>query len=399
MSRRPATRARAVLIATQAALSLALMVTGWQFVNTVRALATNDGLRAADHLAIGSLDVSKLNWPSSEVDAYYDRIFDRIRQLPNVGNVSYSCQCSPWGFWQSRGGGSLSIWQGHHPPEKPGRTLAMYSGGDLFGALGLPVVAGRGFRPEERHGPVRSVIVNQPFVDKYLGSQPVGESLRVAASTDFGDSQPVVIVGVVQPPPTRRTDSLPIVYYPTPLADMPARTLYVRFAVPAADSIGLLHAAIREVNADAPRPHILTAEQDRWERHSANQLLAAAVSSFGVLALLLATGGLYGIVAFVVTLRRHEIAVRMALGAPASEVVGMIVRQALKPAAIGAAVGLSAAVITGLIVRSRLYGASPVDPVAFAGAASLLFAVLFAATIVPARRAANVNPITVLRQE
>lgn len=399
LATRPSTRARAVLIATQAALSLALMVTGWQFVNTVRALAMNDGLRAADHLAIASIDVGKLNWPSSDVDAYYDRIFDRVSQLPNVRHVSYSCQCNPWGAWQSRGGGSLSIWLGHHSPDKPGRTLAMYSGGDLFGAFELPVVAGRGFRPEERVGPVRSVIVNQPFADKYLASNAVGQPVRVGSSDDFAGSQPAVIVGVVQAPMARRTDSLPMVYYPAPLADLPARTMYVRFSTPASDSIGLLHAAIREVNADAPRPHILTAEQQRWERHEANQFLAAAVSLLGGIALLLAGGGLYGVVAFLVTLRSHEIAVRMALGARANEVVGMVVRQALRPAALGAAVGLFGALVTGLIVRARLYGASPVDPVAFAGAATLLFAVLFAATIVPARRAALVDPIQILRTE
>jgi putative ABC transport system permease protein len=399
MARRPETRARAVLIATQAALSLALMVTGWQFVNTVRALAQNDGLRSADRLAIASLDVSQLNWPSSEVDVYYERILDRIGQLPGVTSASYSCQCNPWGAWEARSGGSLWIWLNHHQPDKPGSTLAMYAGGDLFGALESSVVQGRAFRPDEHRGAVRSLIVNQPFADKYLRSQAVGQSVRIGAVRDFGASQPAVIVGVVLPPTARRTDALPMVYYPAPVTAMPARTMYVRFSKPAADSIDLLHAAIREVNADAPRPGILTAEQQRWERHSANQFLAAAVSLLGVLALGLAAAGLYGVVAFAVTLRSHEIAVRMALGARPNAVVAMIIREALRPAALGAALGLSGALVTGLIVRARLYGASPVDPAAFVGAASLLFAVLFAATIVPARRAAHVNPIDTLRTE
>ena len=176
------------------------------------------------------------------------------------------------------------------------------------------------------------------------------------------------------------------------------RRWFVRAAL-AHGALGLLHAIAREANHDAPRADIATAEQRRWERHKSNQFLATSVSLLGVLALFLAAGGLYGVVAFVVTLRTQEIAVRMALGARPGEVVRMIVRQALKPAAAGAALGAFGAVTTGLIVRARLYGASPVDPVALVGAASLLFAVLFVATILPARRAASINPVDTLRTE
>lgn len=398
-ARRPATRSRAILIASQAALSLALMLTGWQFVNTVRLLAQHDGIRDADRLVIASMDVSKLNWPGSEVDGYYDRIIDRIGQLPGVTRASFSCACNPWGAWESRGGGAAYIWLSDHPPERPGSTLAMFAGGDLFGALELPVIAGRNFRSDEQRSPVRSVIVNQPFADKYLKSGAVGQPVRIGATKEFSASKAAVVVGVVQAPATRRTDSLPLVYYPAPLSDMPSRTLYVRFERPATETIGLLHAAIREVHPDAPRPDIATAEQRRWERHKSSQFLAASVSLLGLLALLLAAGGLYGVVAFVVTLRSQEIAVRMALGARPQEVVGMIVRQAMTPAAVGGALGVFGAVTTGLIVRARLYGASPLDPAAFAGATSLLFAVLFAATILPALRAARINPVDTLRTE
>lgn len=399
MSRRPATRARRVLIATQAALSLALMLTGWQFVNTVRSLAHNDGVRDADHLVIGLVDVSRLNWSPSEIEGYYDRILSKINQLEGVSHAAFSCQCNPWGAWQSRGGGSAYIWLGHHATEKPGSTLAMYAGGDLFGAFGLPMVAGRNFNTEDHRSPVRSVIVNQPFAEKYLGGHAVGQSMRLSATKEFGASHSAVVVGVVAAPTARRTDSLPQVYYPTPLETMPARALYVRFTAPATDMIGPLHTIVREAHPDAPRPQIATAEQQRWERHKSNQFLAAAVSLLGLLALLLVAGGLYGVVAFVVSLRSQEIAVRMALGAQPVEVVRMIVRQAMAPAVVGAAVGVLGAIVTGLIVRARLYGSTALDPVAFAGAVSVLFVVLLAATITPALRAARINPVDKLRTE
>ena len=400
MAKRRGTRTRALLIGAQAALSLSLMATGWQFVKTVRTLAQNDGVRAADHLVMASLDVGKLAWPAAEVDAYYDRVRDRVHQLPGVTQAALSCACNPWGAWTSSGGGALKVWLPTHRPDKPGSALAMYSGGDLFGALELPIAAGRAFRPEEHTGLSRAVLVNQPFADRYLAPQALGQTIQIGGTrSTFSDAQTAVVVGVVQPPSVKRTDSMPMIYYPAPVENMPARTLYIRFDRPAADAIPLLHAAIRELHPDVPRPRILTAEQQRWERQKSNQFLAASVSLLGVLALLLAAGGLYGVVAFVVTMRSHEIAVRMALGAQSASVVGMVVRQALTPAAIGAAVGAFGAAAVGLIVRSRLYGASPMDPAAFAGATALLIGVLLMASIVPARRAARIDPITVLRQE
>lgn len=228
----------------------------------------------------------------------------------------------------------------------------------------------------------------------------MGRSIRVAGSSgDYTTSQAVLVVGIVQVPAARRTDSLPMIYYPSPLDTMPARTLYVRFGRNADEMIPLLHGTIRELNADVPRPTILTAEAKRWERQQSNQYLAAAVSLLGVLALLLSAGGLYGVVAFVVTMRSHEIAVRMAVGADARTVVRMIVRQSLRPAVIGAGVGALGAAVLGMIVRSRLYGASPGDPVAFGGATAVLLGVLIVASALPARRAARIEPIQVLRTE
>lgn len=129
------------------------------------------------------------------------------------------------------------------------------------------------------------------------------------------------------------------------------------------------------------------------------QFLAVSVSFLGLLALLLSAGGLYGVVATAVMLRAHEIAVRLALGAETRTMVTLIVRQALVPAGIGGAAGALAAVAIGYAVRARLYGASPLDPVALAGASAVLLAALFVASIIPARRAADVNPLELLRND
>ena len=124
-----------------------------------------------------------------------------------------------------------------------------------------------------------------------------------------------------------------------------------------------------------------------------------AVGVLGILALLLAAGGLYSVVAYIVSLRRQEVGIRLALGADAGSIVGMIVRQALLPTLLGAAIGAGGAAATGALIRSRLYGASPVDPIAFGGATLLMLAVMLLASWLPARHAGRVDPISVLRQE
>jgi ABC-type antimicrobial peptide transport system permease subunit len=129
------------------------------------------------------------------------------------------------------------------------------------------------------------------------------------------------------------------------------------------------------------------------------KFLGRAVGALGILALILAAGGLYSVVAYIVSLRRQEVGIRIALGADAGSIVGMIVRQALLPTLIGAAVGAAAAAAAGATIRSRLYGAAPVDPVAFGGATLLMLAVMLLASWLPARHAGQVDPISVLRQE
>jgi predicted permease len=401
LARRPRSRLRSTLIGLQAALSLALIATGWQFANAVRASAGADGLREPERLVFVSINVGKLGWPDADVSAYYERVAARVAQLPGITHVAQSCACNPWGTWAPHhAGGGLRVWREETAPDKAGSHLAMYAGGDLFGALELEMASGRPFRDEDRSGPVRAVVVNQPFADRYLGPAPIGRTLRIGGPRDtFATSRLVEVVGIVRPPTVRRTDSLPMIYYPAPLAGIPARTLALRFESRADSRLALVHSAVRELNADAPRPDIITAEQARWQRNSSRQFLAVSVSMLGVLALVLAAAGLYGVVSFVVTLRRQEIAVRMALGAEPSRVVGMIVRQALTPAAVGIVAGAGAAVAMGLIVRSRLYGSSLADPIAFGGAVTLLLAVLLAASVAPARRAARVDPMQALRAD
>ena len=191
----------------------------------------------------------------------------------------------------------------------------------------------------------------------------------------------------------------PILYYPAPLAYQPARALYVRLDRTGTFTAAALHAAAREVDARVPMAAVSTLADIRGGKDSEVKMLTRAAGLLGILALVLAAGGLYSVVAYIVSLRRQEVGIRIALGAEARSIVGMIVRQALIPTLIGAGVGAGCAAAAGALIRSRLYGASPVDPAAFGGATLLMLVVMVMASWIPARHAGRVDPIAVLRQE
>jgi predicted permease len=403
IARRRRSAGRSLLIGAQAALSLSLLATGWQFSSAVRGAAERDGLTAADRLIVGSLDVARLPWSPIEIDSYYASIRERVARLPGVSDVSLTCACDVWGTWGSStggGGGFARTWPQGQPADEPAGVLAMYAGGNIFDAMELPLVAGRTFREHEYGSPLRTVVVNQPFAEQYLPGNPVGQQVRIGAARDtFAASSIATVVGVVGTPPVRRADSNAMVFHPVPIETLSKRILFVTVDRDADDLVALVRSAVRGVHPDVPRPLIYTAEQARWARREREQLLARAVSLLGGLALVLAAAGLYGVVAFTVTLRRQEIGVRLALGAAPARIVRMIVRQALTPAAAGAVVGGLGAIAMGMLVRSQLYRATLVDPLAFAGATTLLMAVLVAASLLPARRAASIDPMTTLREE
>jgi hypothetical protein len=190
-----------------------------------------------------------------------------------------------------------------------------------------------------------------------------------------------------------------MLYTPSPVVESPARWLYVRFDDSGRFSLGALRNAVREIDYRVPIRQAATLAERRARTEEEPALIANGVAALGVFALALAAGGLYGVVSCVVALRRREIGVRLALGATPRSVVQLVVRQGLVPAVAGAAIGAGGAAAIGAIVRSRLYGAAPVDPLAFAGAAALLIATMVVASILPARQAAHVDPMIVLRED
>lgn len=392
----PRSRGRSVLVALQAALSLGLLTTGAQFTNTVFADNPNAAVvPSPERLVIAPFDLDPLRMAPDEQRGFYERLTTRTRQIPGVAAVGLS---TPGLVTGSMGRTTaVRIWTPATPAEGT-RHFPMLTSPGALDAIAVPLLAGRHFVDADAER-LRQVIVNEPFARKFFDGQALGRTFRLALESATGRSEEVTVVGIAGGIMSRADTEGPMLYVPTSLEPLPARALYVRTDGSQSFSIAALHAAVREIDARVPVSSASTLAENRAERHRERKLLARGAAALGLLALLLAAGGLFGVVSYLVSLRRQEVGIRLALGAEARSIIVMIARQALTPALIGAAVGLLGAALAGRVIQSNLYGATPTDLRVFAGSTVLLLAVLFAATIVPARRAAEVNPLDTLRIE
>jgi len=220
-----------------------------------------------------------------------------------------------------------------------------------------------------------------------------------APKPSAGNAVDVTVVGVVDRIMKGTGEEPPIVYCPSPLVYQPSRSVYLRLDDTRTFSAAAFHAAVRDVDARVPVVELATLADIRMRKDEELKMLTRAAALLGILALALAAGGLYSVVSYVVSLRWREMGIRLALGAGRGAIVAMILKQALAPTSIGAGIGAAAAAIAGTVIRSRMYGTTPVDPAAFGGATLLMVAVMAAASWWPARQAARVDPVRVLRQD
>jgi hypothetical protein len=258
---------------------------------------------------------------------------------------------------------------------------------ELFGMFGIELLAGRGFGNADSLQPV--AIVNQRFAERSgLGSAVVGRRIPVMG---------VEIVGVVADARWGKVtgDIEPRVFRPV----RNGTTFYVRGARPPEDLMNAIRETVVRVDPTVPITRLATMEQQFLENIAIERFVAKSSTAFAVLATVLAALGIYGVLAFVVAQRSREIGLRIALGAPADRIRGMVVRQVATMALVGLVLGVVAAVLLGRAARGLLYGVGTGDPVALAGAALVLTAVMLGAAYIPARRASRVDPMAVLRYE
>lgn len=392
-------RTRSALVVVQAALCLGLLATGAQFTKTLTSL-WNEGLPDPGQFLVVSLDVDKLRYDRPRAEAFYADLLTRVEQLPGVRSAALSGRSASRmlsGLVESWG---VEVWIGGQPEHPRDRSLLTYATGGFFDTMGLQIVKGRTFTRDEQRRPPRVVIVNEAFAKKF-GGDALGRvvQLKFKGADESITTADAMIVGIVAASGRALFSRLPNVFYPAPLKHEAAIDLLLRVDGDADSFAAAVRTIVAGMDARLPLGSIATGEDLRRRRNAVDYTMVHTVSALGVVALILAAAGLYGVVSYTVTLRQKEIGIRMALGAERAGVLRLVVRQSIVPVVIGCVLGAAGAVAVGSLVRSRLYGVSAMDPVAFGVAAALLLVTMLAASLAPARRAAQVDPVTVLRME
>lgn len=382
------------LMVAQIALSLVLLVGAGLFIRTLRNLQAIDPGFNPRQLVLFRLEASGTGYARDRFAALPRQIAERLERIPGVAAVTYSdaALLSRYGLdrpiqvdgMPAPAGGNTSV-----------HTLAVAP--NFFAAMELPLVNGRGFTERDDAVAPKVAVINQAFARKYFGAEnPVGRRFGWGGL----GARAVEIVGVGQDAKyhTLRAGAEPTYY--VPLAQQPFGQ--VNFALRTRGDPAATFTAIRTVlrDSDPMLPVLdLRTQEEQIDRLNGQELLFARLSSFfGVLALALASVGLYGLMSYTVFRRTGEIGLRMALGARPAQVLGMILRESWMLVGLGLGLGMVIAWLGSRAVASLLYELSPTDPTTYAAVALLLGVVATLAASLPARRAAAVEPMRALRE-
>ncbi|MBP7620283.1 MAG: ABC transporter permease [Gemmatimonadales bacterium] len=398
---------RHLLVAGQVALSLALLAAAGLFVRAALAAAAADPGYRLDGQLLARVDASGL--PEAQGRASYRRVIERVSTLPGVASVSMA---SLVGFGNESTG--RLVQNVGAPQEAGGRGSAVLAqnyviGAAYFRTLGVPLLRGREFtETEEREpGPSRVAVIDEPLAAALFGGQdPIGQHLCFAsAQGNAGES--LRIIGLAPGLRHRLTDRGPVAHVYTPFGPryMARVNIHARQATGGRGATAVmlreLRGAIEAADARIAVLNVSTLDEVRDSSPISWLVRAAGIAfgTLGVMALAMAATGLYGVKAYLVTRRRREIGIRLALGATPEGVVGLMVKEGALLLGGGIAIGFVLALGAGRIVSRLLVGVQPLDPLVLILATSALTLAVLAASYIPARRATRVDPAVTLRDE
>ena len=399
-------RLRSSLIALQVAMSLVLLTCAGLLARTLVRLESQDfGVRVESRYVV-TLAPSLTTVEPEELPSMYARLQERLKRIPGVRNAAFSLYAPMSGDnW-----GSAIVVEGPGGPERRSSSWNRVSP-QYFETVGTPILRGRGFDARDRPDAPLVAIVSQSFARKHFGeTDPIGRRI--------GQSVPEIeIVGVVGDAKYRRAREAPGEMFFLPYLQVTAesraraaqggikldRSHYPQALELHADRSPTLEADVRRAMADVDSRltvrSMLTMNDQVAGAFNMDRLIARLTGAFGVVALMLGCLGLYGVTTYSVARRTREIGVRMAVGAQGTRVIATVVRSAVVQVAIGAAVGLPAAFLAGRYLENRLFGVSPHDPVTLGVSVGLLVLSAAIAALLPATRAARLDPVKALRME
>jgi predicted permease len=385
---------RGALVVVQVTLSLVLLVGATLLLRSLGVARSFDLGFRPEGLAFVSFDLGMHGYDETKGKAFQDLMLERVRALPGVEAAALSFQV-PFDVSQ-RFIGIFPEGTPREPGANPVNVDAAPVGAGYFETMGVPIVEGRGFTEADTETTPGVAVVSEAFARRFWpGQEAVGKHIELAR----GGS--VEVVGVSREYKLRTIGEAPLPFLHLARAQRyeAGGHLLARTRGDAARLLAALRSELLALNPDLALTQAKTMTEQLAVPLFPVRMGATILGGFGLFALFLASVGLYGVIAYSVSRRTREIAIRMAIGARRQEVVRMVVGEGMALVAVGVLLGLLGAAATTRLLTAVLYSVSPFDPLAFGLATSALVGAALLANAVPARRAASVDPLRALRHE
>jgi putative ABC transport system permease protein len=401
-ARRPMRRLRNVLVVTEVALALTLTVGAALLTRSLMRLQRVEVGFSPDHVLTASIAAPRSRYPDGpRVVALFDDLLERVHAVPGVVGASVTNSLPPDGLSMTD---SFVVEDRLPPPDRGAPVGPILSvGDDYFRVLGVQLRTGRGFSIVDNSASLGVAIVGASLVRRHFGDlDPVGRRIKQVADWPRPDDNPwLTVVGVVDDVKYAGLAEAtgPALYVPLRQVPFRNQNLVVRVNGDPAAVVSGIRTALQAIDPDLPLANVQTMNDRLWAAAGQPRFRTWLMGLFGVMGLVLAAIGIYGVLSYSVAQRTHEIGIRAALGATRPELIRMVLRESLSLAATGIAIGLALSLTGGRFLTALLFDVSPTDVATLVVATAALASIAIISALLPARRAAAVDPSTALRVE
>jgi predicted permease len=385
------------LVIGQIAISAALLMGAGLFIHTLFNLDHIPLGFASDHLLLFRLNLPRARYSDAEMTAFFQKLEERLASLPGVRSITVS----NIGIIGDGHSGDAFHVVGRPEGDDPFRVQTNAVGVDFFQTLGIPILQGRAFNQHDTETSPRVAVVNRTLSEKFFpGENAIGKVFETDPEDIDG---PIQIVGIAAD--TRyadlRSQTPPTFYVPHVQKVVGPGRMMVEVRTLADPSAVLLEVrrVVESLDRDLPMIDVRTMKDQVRSTLAGERALAQLAGGFSLLAMVLATIGIYGMMAYTVTRRTAEIGLRIALGAQSRQVLSRVLREAFWLTSAGIFLGLSAALWLTRLIRTMLYGIGNIDALTIVGTAALMLSVALFAAFAPARRASRIDPVRALRHD
>ena len=384
---------RHLLVVSEVALTLVALIGAGLFLRSMQqAQGIDPGFETKNMIVMG-VNPSAGGYDPEQTQQYFRDVIEQAEAAPGVEAVAVANAFPLGGGFQQ-----TVLLEGDDPTQRAKMSYTTNVTNSYFETMGVPLLRGREFNELDRSDTRAVAVINEAMARRYWeGEDALGKRFSFISAPD----RIVEVVGIV---PTTAVvqvgeDPQPVAYLPIEQNPTAFGVIHVRTASDPQNFAAEIQSAIQSVDRDIALINVSTMDQILGNALWARRMGAALLGFFGLIALTMAAVGVYGVMSYSASQRRHEMGIRMALGATASEVLQLVLRQGMAVVGVGVLVGLGTSLALSRAIASLLYGVSSTDPLTFGGISVLIVLVALAASYIPARRATKVDPLVVLRSE